>query len=358
MSLCCIRKKRSRLTGELYADLYDSDDSSDDDKEMPLLNEALLSPEDTPEEYKSLSGGMKLPEDKYCSVLHQALVRDGYTTSELTDENMIRRYYRAAKGDMDRALNALKSTIGWRRDSNVDDFKNLFIGESGESSMDSELDAMIRFENESGKAYVRGYDREGRATLLLHPSRENSTDGEHSLLHLVYSLERAIACSRRRSLGIIDSINIIICFDGYSMSNAPSIGITRETISTLQNHYPERLNACYLVNTPGVFNVLWSLAKPFIDSVTRSKINFIRGEKAKEKLSESYDLHNIEDICGGYAKRIFDSVEYLRHPFYTAFAEMDGVGGKAPRGSETKLEADLYYDAYSKHSVAGSLISK
>ena len=353
MTVCCARKKRTRLTGDLYADLYSSDsDDSDDEKEVPLLNDALLDPEDTPEGYRSLTT-KRIPEDKYCSVLEQALIRDGYGASELTDENMIRRYYRASKGDMDRAFNALKNTINWRQDNDVDDFKDLFT----ENSNYSEMEDIIRFENESGKAYVRGYDREGRATLLLHPSKENSKNGENCLKHLVYSLERAVACSRRRSLGTIDTINIIICFDGYSMSNAPSIGITRDTINTLQNHYPERLNACYLVNTPGVFGVLWSLAKPFIDSVTRSKIYFIRGESAKEALSEAYDLHHIEDICGGYARRKFDTHEYLRHPFYTAFAEMDSTSGNAPRGNETNLESDLYFDAYSKHSMGGSLKS-
>ena len=344
-SLCCYRDKRHKLTG--YEDLYsDSDTDLDDEKSVPLLNESFL------EETTTVLGLRAVSlEDKQCNVLRQALIRDGYSVDDFTDDKMMKRYYAASKGDMDKALAALKDTIEWRSNENINQYSSLFSRKQTDEMQD--LANTIRFENATGKAYVRGYTHDGHATLVLHPSRENSSAGKDSIKHLVYNLERAIACSQRRSLNTVDSLNIIICFEGYTMSNAPSLATTKETISILQNHYPERLKNCYMVNTPSVFSFLWSIAKPFIDPVTRSKIVFIRGEKARETLSEIYDLDQVEEIANGRATRGFNSDEYLRHPFFTAFAEMDSVNSNPIKG-ETSLDDEVFFDAYSKHSLAFS----
>jgi len=48
-------------------------------------------------------------------------------------------------------------------------------------------------ENETGKIYVRGYDKNGRAVMILRPGKENSKlgfDELNQMRHLVYFVER------------------------------------------------------------------------------------------------------------------------------------------------------------------------
>mmetsp|Transcript_9103 Transcript_9103/g.11762 ORF Transcript_9103/g.11762 Transcript_9103/m.11762 type:complete len:352 (+) Transcript_9103:237-1292(+) len=321
-------------------DVYDTE-TDDEAIESSSLRENLIDPEQTPE--------LSL-EESQCRLLQKALIKDGYPPERLTDGRMILRHYRASKGDMNKALQSIKDTIEWREGQPFQYYPTLFDDEENtENEVVNELRSFMRYENETGKVYARSYDKDGRCALMLYPSRENSSKAFDNLRHLIYNIERAIKCSERRSLGTVDSITFIICFNGYSGSKAPSLSVTRECISILQNHYPERLHKAYMINAPSVFNLLWNLARPFIDNVTRSKIQFLRGTKAMEVLSEAFDLRYLEEDIYGSATRPFDSVEYLHTPFHTAFGEND-VNGQ-PAAGESAVGSDTFYDAFSKHSI-------
>jgi hypothetical protein len=106
--------------------------------------------------------------------------------ASLPDGNMPLRHYRAERGDTDEAVRKLRSTLRWREEFGVEDIKRCFDdgGATSPSSSSSPggrarlkgLSDAIAFENETGKVYCRGYDRQGRAVLYLTPGRENSND--------------------------------------------------------------------------------------------------------------------------------------------------------------------------------------
>lgn len=367
---CCQFKSRDihKLTGHV----------SDDDDEASLLEDSdydLYKQEKSMEyipvehsrEYKAPilyhqnssmeknSETMSL-EDKQCKILRRALRKQGYILNDqLTDPNMIRRYYRAKRGDMDKTLISIKSTIKWREESFINAFPHIFS--QNNLLWNIEMQAFIRFENSTGKCYVRGYDRDGRATIVMHPRNENSPSGEDSFKHMLYNIERAIACTRRRTNGAVDTFNFIVDFKDYQSKQSPSFSRTKESISIAQNHYPERLHRAYLIDTTGFMNLLWNLAKPFIDPKTRAKIEFIPRKNVYSVLSKYYDRKELESCFGGCANRDFHSEEYLTGPFYTAFGEMD-INGSSSKRTETRLDDDYFYDAFSRHSVDKNSIDR
>jgi len=51
----------------------------------------------------------------------------------------------------------------------------------------------------------------------------------------------------------------LIDFSGFSINNNISIRLARETISTLQNHYPNRLAVAFLYDPPKIFEAFWKV---------------------------------------------------------------------------------------------------
>ena len=113
--------------------------------------------------------------------------------SSLPDANMPLRHYRAEKGDVREAVRKMRNTLRWREEFGVDDIKRCFDDDGGTTPSSSSsssypderrrsaesrgsLADAIAFENETGKVYCRGYDRQGRAVLYLTPGKENSND--------------------------------------------------------------------------------------------------------------------------------------------------------------------------------------
>ena len=54
----------------------------------------------------------------------------------------------------------------------------------------------------------------------------------------------------------------------------PSFSTARTFLSTLQDHYPERLGSSLILNVPFLLNAFYKLINPFIDPVSREKMKF------------------------------------------------------------------------------------
>jgi hypothetical protein len=140
--------------------------------------------------------------------------------------------------------------------------------------------------------------------------------------HLVYHLERAIACTRRKSGR--EKICIVIGYQGFRLSNAPPMSTVRHTLSILQHHYPERMHRAYICDPPLVFRSFWGVIRRFVDPATLEKIAFCAGADGGILLDRDFDTNTTERQAGGTdgAMRQFDSTEYLFDtPFDYTFDE-------------------------------------
>ena len=75
----------------------------------------------------------------------------------------------------------------------------------------------------------------------MRPRRENSNDYDGNLKHVVYNLERCVESMKKANIPTSEGkLKLIIDFAGYSTLNS-SYETSRETLSIIQNHFPERL---------------------------------------------------------------------------------------------------------------------
>ena len=153
----------------------------------------------------------------------------------------------------------------------------------------------------TGKCYINGFDKEGRPIIYMRPTRENYKDDlEGQILFLLFNLEQAI---RLMPQGVHQLV-IIVDYQGFQMSDAPSFKVTREIIKLLSSHYPERLGLALMVNAPRIFWAFWKMISPFVDPVTYSKTHFI-GKKNHDKLLEYIDADMLEADFGGTHEYVY-----------------------------------------------------
>ena len=317
-------------------------------------------------------------EAKGCKLIRAALAPD--EIAHLADDGMVLRHYRAEKGNVDSAITKIKSTTRWRREFGVADIVTCF-DDMNDDSLQLLRDT-FREEAKTGKLYVRGHDREGRAIQYMAPGRENTRGETNQMKFLVYTLERAVACTaakqaRRRRVGIRDTINvgeekicIIINFDQWTLRKSPPMSTTLYTLEILQKHYCERLHRAYVFNPPKFFVYFWNLIHRFVDPVTKDKIQFCTGDEGLKKLERDIDLRNVEGFVGGTGSVLqFDSEKYLlQYPHSSTFGEdvsqwrqsvkecmyagkIDAEGGEEKKEEEDKPAERRGFGRCNSHSL-------
>ena len=189
----------------------------------------------------------------------------------LTRECLL-RYLRASKWVVPTATTRLLATLTWRREYGVEKLTDDYISE----------------ENETGKQVILGYDKQGRPCLYLNPHKQNTKGKEKQIQHLVFMLER---CIDLMAPGV-ETLALLINFKESRKGQNATVGQGRETLSILQNHYPERLGRALVQDVPWLIWGFFKAISPFIDPLTREKLKFdedLRQLVPPEQLIKAYN---------------------------------------------------------------------
>jgi hypothetical protein len=222
-----------------------------------------------------------------------------------------------------KAIESMQYTLKWRQEFGVDAIVRCL---GGTEAGDAELATILQKENDTSKIYSRGYDVEGRALMYMRPAREQTNNEANNMRHLVWNLEKAIACTRAKSAAMgkeVTKINLLIDYDGFRLRDSPPMSTAKLTLEILQKHYPECLFHAYVMNPPFIFRAFWTLIKPFVDPVTKEKIIFCSGKAGIEKLTSAVERVDKLELCAGGTGEVrdVDSKEYMHLPFPTTFDE-------------------------------------
>ncbi|CEP64358.1 phosphatidylinositol transporter LALA0_S11e02278g [Lachancea lanzarotensis] len=219
---------------------------------------------------------------------HDAFNKEPLSSQEkcwLTRERLL-RYLRSTNWDAREAIERLEKTITWRREF------GLFEANGGVCAL-SELAKATKMENETGKMYLLGYDRQQRPLLHIKTGRQNTEPSFAQIQQLIYMIESAEVMM---PVGV-DTLTVLIDFKNYNdltppLARMPPISISKQVLHIIQEHYPEYLGRAILCNIPWY---CWNFIKifhPFLDPVTRSKLIYEESFETYIEQSQLEVLHN------------------------------------------------------------------
>ena len=71
-----------------------------------------------------------------------------------------------------------------------------------------------------------------------------------------------------------ESMACLVDYNSTTLRTTPSISNARKFLTIVQQHYVERLGRAIVVNLPMILNFFMKAIQPFMDPVTRDKVNY------------------------------------------------------------------------------------
>ncbi|CAM8998655.1 unnamed protein product [Rhodiola kirilowii] len=249
--------------------------------------------------FRSLTGSssdqMAIPADSDLKVkeLREALGPLTGRSLKYCTDTCLRRYLKARNWDLIRAKKMLEETLNWRASYLPEDIRWNDVAKEGKT----------------GKLFRANFhDRSGRTVLIMTPGKQNSTSMEDNIKQLVYTFENAIFNLPEGQ----EQMSWLVDFTGWSIYNV-TLNTTKQFLTILQNHYPERLAVSFLYNPPRIFQATFKIASYFIEAKTFEKIKFVypHDEESVEVMKTYFDVENLPAEFGGKATLRYDH-EYSR----------------------------------------------
>ena len=92
----------------------------------------------------------------------------------------------------------------------------------------------------------------------------------------------------------------LIDYVGYNRKNQPPWKVSMQTLSIVQNHYPERLGRAVNFQPPLLFEIFYKAIRPFVDPVTREKLVFLhQNTDGSEGMEKQFDMSELDEPIGG-----------------------------------------------------------
>lgn len=172
-------------------------------------------------------------------------------------DQLVLRFLRARKWDVEKALIMLVSTMKWRQDSKVDDDimvngeEHLFLQEKqGATEAEKTFARDFMAQCRMGKSFTRGIDKEGRPITVVRVRLHHAGD------QLEESLERytvyLIETNRNLLEAPVDTGTVIFDMTGFGMANMDYTPV-KFMIQCFEANYPESLGVVLVHKAPWIF---------------------------------------------------------------------------------------------------------
>lgn len=144
-----------------------------------------------------------------------------------------------------------------------------------------EMDAFV---NNDVVNVLTNLDQEGRRVLIVHCGKiwDTKKVTSEQLFRVFYLIHVAALVEQSTQ---VRGVVVIMDFDGLGMSQVRSLtpAWSKRLLTFIQDAMPIRLKQVHIVNQPYIFNLIWTLFKPFVRDKLSKRVS-INTLKLDEKL--------------------------------------------------------------------------
>uniref|UniRef100_A0A6T8PAQ3 CRAL-TRIO domain-containing protein n=1 Tax=Hemiselmis andersenii TaxID=464988 RepID=A0A6T8PAQ3_HEMAN len=192
------------------------------------------------------------------------------------DTAYIMRYIRAEVGSTSKAFKRIIATVDWRKT---------------QTPMATGVCSQCEKDHRAHDLRCIGEDMYSRPIMYNCFAAQTAKDPMGLLEHFIVKSEECV----RRMGGGVETWVWICDFEGFGLRDAIDPRFSIWLIQMLQNHYPERLGACIVIDAPRIFSILWKAAKSVAASNTLEKCIFLRGPEARAAVAAAL-FGSAEDV--------------------------------------------------------------
>lgn len=216
------------------------------------------------------------------------------------------RFLRARKFDVERAFEMIKNDSKWRQEEN----RSYLSKETAEEVL--RCDPLKIYEY--FPTWLQGFDKEGRPVSYrkfgLFETWSVLKLIDHNTLQRFHAWESEMAIRKMKISEDINQCHVetfttIVDAEGWTtrLATADAFTFIKGMAVTDSNHYPERLGTLIIINAPAALNWAFGVVKPFLDDVTKSKIQIFgcAREQWEPALFDLIDRDQVPMKYGGYA---------------------------------------------------------
>lgn len=233
------------------------------------------------------------------------------------DDHFLLRFLRARNFDLKKTELMLRNDFEWRKQIGADTILDDYIipeamekfypgGVCGQDKQGS-----LVWMDPVGKIDMKGVLRSLRKQDIVK-----------SKIKLLEGLYRRFALLTREQGRLVDQIVIVFDMDHFGMKHLwkPGVDVWLELIQLFEDHYPETLKTCFVINAPKIFPIAYNLIRPILSEDTVKKVQ-IYGSSYKHVLLKHIDADQLPVHWGG------TMVDLDRDPFCSSRVCM---GGEVP----------------------------
>ncbi|KAK6069600.1 CRAL/TRIO domain-containing protein [Seiridium cupressi] len=259
-------------------------------------------------------------------------------------DQLVLRFLRARKWDVQKALVMLVSTMKWRQDAKVDDDimvngEEYFLlqEQQGATEKDKKFAKDFLDQMRMGKSFSHGIDKEGRPTTVVRARLHRAGDQSEESLerYTVYLIET----NRYMLSAPVDTGTVIFDMTGFSIANMDYTPV-KFMIQCFEANYPESLGVVLVHKAPWLFQGIWKVIKGWLDPVVASKVHF---------------TNNVKDMSGFLTPNRIPKELEGEDPWEYHYVEP--VVGENPKLRDTETrdrlleERDSLYDEYEQKTL-------
>lgn len=213
-------------------------------------------------------------------------VMDEKYIKEFIDDKILNRFMLARDNKIDKAFDMWVVWFKWRNTYHPDKI-----------SIED-----IKYELNTGKAFIHGEDIEGRPCMIIFPAKHfpSETKFEDTMKYMVYMLEKITKLSDEKGsekiVAIVDRSNVGLSNIDYNVLGQSGI------IQMLQDFYAERLHAVYVLHVNWIFRMVFKLISPFMSEKTTSKLKIL---SSVDELSSFFTKENLLKAHNGVSDFVY-----------------------------------------------------